>query len=241
MNAKDKLKITSVLPALSLLELLRMLANEAASQQSVAREAPRVTVYLNNGATFSGFVNGLKEDAEGGASVLFVEHEESGTRGQTISVVYLPIWSLVAVKVIDAEPQLSNLSGGKAKGLRSGPGIVGLRKKIADEVVRLRTVVQADIKLEVSWETLTQDDMTLLGLYELIDMVMNVIHEQISDEFKRIAFKTLVTSVRFQNASETDIILDENILVIRAELKEGESGRFSRQECEEALSALLGD
>lgn len=239
MNIAEKHKKTAALPTLTPLELLRALANrsDAAKHGGSTKDLARVTLHLTAG-TFTGFVLGIKEEAEG-SFLLFIEHEESAGAAKGINAIYLPIWSVVAVKVHDVDQYLHLLTEGKIEAQTSGPGIVGLRNKIAEEVVRLRTVVQADIKLEVSWETLVQDELTLLGLYELIDLVMHVVIDLISDEFKRIAFKTIITAIRFQNAAEADIIQDGTILVIRADLRAREEGRFSKEECEEAISSIL--
>lgn len=240
MNSFQKLKTVSVLPTLTPLETLRLLAQHSenltrSTSTAASKEAVRVTIFLSN-TSFSGYVAGLKEEAEA-SYLLMVEHEDGATR--IINTIYVPMWAVVAVKVHEVDQFLHLLSGGKIEAHQSGPGIMGLRRKIADEVVRLRTVVQTDIKLEVSWETITQDELSLLGLYELIDNVMAVTHEIIADEFKRIAFKTLISVIRFQNAQDPEIILDEQFLIIRADLKSREEGRFSREEFSEALASIL--
>lgn len=238
MNLNEKLKKTSVLPTLAPLEILRLMAQEAEKNKQLGQREPKelakVTLYLTS-TTFSGYVLGLKEEPDG-SYILFVEHDE---RDKGINIVYLPLWSIVAVKVHDIDQFLPVFTGGKIEAQTSGPGIVGLRKKISDESVRLRTVIQADIKLEVSWETLTQDEVSLLGLYELIDLVMPVIIDLISDEFRRISFKTIISAIRFQNAQEADIILDGNNLIIRANLRIRGEGRFSKEACEKAIASIL--
>lgn len=240
MNPAQKLKTAAILPTHTPLELLRLLAKHGesianASTPSSAKEVIRTSIYLN-GASFSGYVAGMREEGEA-SFLLFIEQDDSSARG--INTIYLPSWAVVAVKVHDADQFLHLLSGGKIEAQQSGPGIMGLRRKIADEVVRLRTLVQTDIRLEVSWETLTQDDLSLLGLYELIDCVMAVVVDLISDEFKRIAFKTIISIIRFQNAQDAELILDEQILIIRADLKAREEGRFSKEELAEAIASIL--
>ena len=241
VNINDKVKKTALLPSLTPLEVLRILARAAESMKQGSatgrKELARVTLYLGS-TSFSGFVLGIKEETEG-CYVLFIEHEDGQSAQKGISAIYLPIWNLMAIKVHEVDQYLHILTEGKIETQATGPGIVGLRNKIAEEVVRLRTVVQADIKLEVSWETLTQDEVSLLGLFELIDLVMPVIIDLISDEFRRIAFKTIINAIRFQNAAEADIILDGNILIIRADLRSRADGRFSREECEEAIASIL--
>lgn len=227
------------MPTHTPLEVLRLLAKHGesianTSTPSSAKEVIRVSIYLN-GASFSGYVAGLREEGDA-CFLLFIEHDEAA---RSINTIYLPSWAVVAVKVHDADQFLHLLSGGKIEAQQTGPGIMGLRRKIADEVVRLRTLVQTDIKLEVSWETLTQDELSLLGLYELIDGVMAVVVDLIADEFKRIAFKTLISIIRFQNAQDAELVLDEQILIIRADLKAREEGRFSKEELHEAISSIL--
>lgn len=237
MEPAQKLKTSSVLSVLTPIETLRLLASQTEKvNRGELREGARVTLYMNGGV-LSGYVGGIREDAEA-SYILLIEHDDA-VRGQGMNIVYLPLWAVVAVKVHEADQFLNLLSGGKIETKHSTPGIVGLRKKIADETVKLRAVMQVDIKLEVSWETLSQDDLTLIGLYELIDKFMSVVHEQISDEFKRIAFKMLVTSIRFQNSTDIELSLDEQILIIRADLKKREAGRFTQEEYVGALNTVL--
>lgn len=238
MNPVQKLKSTSILPALTPLETLRLIAGGVEKlKKGEMSEIARVTIFLS-GATFSGFVAGIKEE-DGASYVLMVEHDDART--QSINLVYVPAWAIIAVRVHEADQYFHLLSGGKIEAPKATMGIVTLRDKIADESNRLRTVTQADIKLEVSWETLTQDDSTILGLYEIIDSFMHVVQDIISDEFKRIIFKTMFNVIRFQNAQEAEIHQDGQILIVRGELKARSKGRFTREEFKDALNTLLDE
>lgn len=238
MEPAEKLKVTSVLLPQSPVEIIRLLSNLAEGyRKGELKEVPRSTIYLNGG-TFFGYVIGIKDEGDV-TYIMLVEHDES-VRGTGVNAVYLPLWSVVAVKVHDVEQFLHYLSGGKTeRAKQNAPTITSLRNKIFDETVNLRKYVQVDIKLEVSWETLAQDELTLVGLYELIDQFMKVLHEKMSDEFKRIAFKNMFTRIRFQNATEAELYFDEQILIVRADLKEGDRGRFTKEEFSEALEEIF--
>lgn len=227
-----------MLPALTPLETLRLIASSVQSlNRGETADPARVTLFLT-GATFSGFVAGIRDEGEA-SYILFVEHDDART--QSINIVYLPVWAVIAVKVHDADQFLHLLSGGKIEAQRATMGIVALQRKIADEVLHLRTVVQADVKLEVSWETLTQGDVSLLGLFELIDSFMLVLRETLTNEIKRIAFKRLVTVIRFQNSQEVEIHQDGQTLIVRADLTAGSKGRFTREEFSDALDTVLAE
>lgn len=238
MEPPQKIKTVANLSTHSPIEILRLVFSSLDNfHKGHKRELPRVTIYMNGGS-FSGFVIGIKEEPDA-SYIMMVEHDDT-VRGQGINAIYLPLWAVVAVKVHDCEQFLPLLSGGKTEVVKQAtPGIVGLQKKIADEILHIRTVLQTNIKMEVSWETLAQDDLTLLGLYELIESFMLVVHEKISDEFKRIAFKTLVTVIRFQNAQEAEIFFDDQILIVRADLKARQHGRFTQEEFSEALDKVI--
>jgi hypothetical protein len=238
MEAPEKLKLTSVLPAQSPVEIIRLLGSLADShRRNELKEIPRATLYLS-GASFSGYVIGIKDEGDA-TFIMLVEHDEA-VRGSGVSTIYLPLWSVVAVKVQDIEQFVQFLSGGKIETVKqNAPTITSLRKKIADETINLRTLLQIDIKLEVSWETLAQDELTLVGLYELIDEFMKVLQVKMSDEFQRIVFKNMFSRIRFQNANEAEIYYDEQILIVRADLKAREPGRFTRDEFSAALDEIM--
>lgn len=224
------------MPALSPAETLRLIAayNCSLNKGTKKSEPIRTTIILNGGSSVSGYINGIRDEGES-TCLFMVEHDEL----RSVNLIYLPLWAITALKVHDAEQLLHLLSGGKIEVQQSAPNIMALRRKIADEVVRLRAVVQTDIKLEVSWETISQDELSLLGLFELIDSVMAVIHELIADEFKRIAFRTQINVVRFQNSKEAELIIDEQILIVKSELKAREEGRFAHDELLEAIASIL--
>ncbi|MBX9689922.1 MAG: hypothetical protein K2X27_24640 [Candidatus Obscuribacterales bacterium] len=237
LDLSQKLKTTAVLQPLTPLEALRLLALPLQDPQvSPAMPAARVSLFLS-GAVFCGYVAGIRDEAEI-SYIMLLEHDEAG-RGPGVNIIYLPIWAVVAVKVHDADQFLPQLSRGKIQAQQATPGIAELRRKISDELVKLRTVLQTDIKLEVSWQTLSQDGLSLLGLYELIDEFMKVTHQCIQDEFKRIAFKSIIGTIRFQNAQDPEIILDDQLLTIRADLKLLEKGRFTLVELADALETVL--
>ncbi len=236
MEPAQKLKTTSVLSPLTPVETLRLLAQHANSvTQGHARNVPKVTLYLA-GASFIGFVAGIRDDADM-SYLLFVEHDDN-VKG-SINTIYLPMWSIVGVKVHDADEYLHLLSGGKIAAQLVVPNIMELRKRISDEVGRLRATMQININLEVSWETLGQDDLTLVGLMELIENSMYVIHQALTDEFKRIMFKSFIGAIRFQNATEAEVMLDNRVLVVRADIRARDKGRFSREEFNDALNSIL--
>jgi hypothetical protein len=238
LNPQQKLKTISVLPTLSPQEALRILAsNSEELSKGDAAQMPRVTLFLAQ-ATFSGYVAGYRE-AEEASYILFLEHDE--TRAQNINVVFLPVWSINAVRVYEADQVLHLLSGGKVEARNANIGISALRQKIDQEVLRLRSALQSDVKLEVTWETMSQGENSLLGLYELIDSFMSVVQEKIRDDFKRIAFKTLVTVIRFQNGPEAEICQEGQTLIVRATLTDRAAGRFSREEFGEAINEVLAD
>lgn len=236
MNPVQKLKTISVLPSLTPLETLRLLAGNVPNLiRGQNTDLARVTLFLS-GASFSGYVSGIRDDGEA-SYILFVEHDDA--RSQTINIISIPVWAIMAVKVHEADQYLNLLSGGKVDVQKTTMGISSLRHKIDEEVSLLRTIVQADIKLEVSWETLTQDELTVLGLYELIDHFMHAVQEIVANEFMRIAFKKQVTAIRFQNAAKPEVCREGSLLIVRANLKGRASGRNTREEFIGALEPML--
>jgi len=238
LEASQKLKMASILPTLTPLETLRLLAGNAQAENKVeANELVKVTVFLS-GATFTGFITGIRDDA-GVTYLLLIENDEG--RGQSINLVYLPVWAVIAVKVHDAEQILHLLSGGRIAAPQATMNINTLRKKIGDEVNSMRALTQADVRVEVSWDTLTQDDQSLLGLYELIDSFMQTVRQVVVDDQTKRAFKILIGVIRFENAPEAELHQDDRTIIIRAELQKRAAGRFTGDEFRNALVTILED
>ncbi len=191
---------------------------------------PLVTLYLNSGAIFTGFILDIEPEPRGGKWLLLHTPGE-GSRQPAPDVVYLHGEHLVALTVHDVAEM------GKPPADSPVPTRLELRRKMEQVQNELGSLIGAEIKLEVDWDKVPEDGDALWALDYLLRTAGTVLKEIAADEMGRQALAAKLRMVHLGVGEKAEALLDGGTLSLTSGV--AVASRLSAGELRRVLEAGL--
>lgn len=203
-------------------------------------EAPGVTLYLSNGANVRGRIIDLAERTFQGSRVLAIQViGDSGVPNDEVFYVRTDV--IKAVTVHRAGSFINILSSGAIDAIPSGPPPTQLdfKRRISQFSKKLSEALGGDIGVTVDWPGIPGDSEAQWSFSNLLDEGFEAIDGILSDPMGKDEMKRRIGEISIIQGEEKSICLQDNVLIIKANLKKGKSGRFDRREIIEMIEKLL--
>ena len=191
---------------------------------------PLVTLYVDSGATFTGFILDIEPEPRGGKWLL-VHIPGEGSRQPAPDVVHLHSEHIVALVIHDATEV------GKPPADSPTPTRLELRRKVEQTQSELAGLLGADVNLEVDWDKLPDDGDALWALDYLLKAAFTALKEIAADEMGRKALTSKLRTVHLGVGEKAEALLTDGTLRLTSGV--AVAARLSAGELKRVLEAGL--
>jgi hypothetical protein len=233
-------ELLAKLPSKPIPELLASLARGYDQSDDPARpRLPVVILHLRSGRDLSGRIVRLGQDP-GRGQTLLLQAADSGGRAAETAALYVPLDSVEAVTVLEADQYADLLSDGALPAPPSNaPAPSRLDVLRAAEELNQAFVKQrgAAVKLDVDAAAgLPGEDLRSLSV--LVKETFAALSEIASDPLGRESMAA-VRTLKIADAAAAGARLSDGCLEISAALSRGRAGRLSKDELKSRIASLL--
>lgn len=195
----------------SVLHDMAALRREAA--HDAAREIPGIQIILRHGDTVNGWVVAVEQAHDDDFLVLHSATEEWSPTAQNIS--YLCVRDIAALVVYRADLLLDRLSGGRlAAPVGSDvPSKMDIRRVLSQQSELLTQKAGFALRLEVAWETLSQDEMERFSIYNTALLTIQIADILLADELGREALRAVPQIVLTRGQRFTVVAGDGSLII----------------------------
>jgi len=197
-----------------------------------------VILHLRSGRDLSGRIVRLGQDP-GRGQTLLLQVSDAGGRSAEGGALYVPVDSVEAVTVLEAEQCVDLLSDGAMPAPPSSvppPSRLELVRAAEESARDLAKQRGVELKLDVDAAGLAGEDLRALSV--LVKETFSALSDLSADALGKESLSGVQT-VRIANGSAAGVRLNDRRLEVSAVLGRGRAGRLSKDELRARISSLL--
>jgi len=238
MNPQELL---AALPAKAVAYVLTLLSDSyAQSEDPQNPRLPLVILHLRSGRDLLGRVVKLGSDPVRGQTLLVQAVDSDPPRSPEVNALYVPLDSIEAVTIRNADNYPDLLSEGALPAPPSTlplPSRLEILRTAEEQAQALAKLSAITLKPEVEAESGLQGE-SLRSLSVIVKETFSVLSEIAADPLGKESLAA-VSGVRIANGAAAGVRLADRRLEITAVLSKGRAGRLSRNDLKARISALL--